>query len=316
MLDVVTIGSATLDIFLKSNQFKIDKTHADGVLLCEWYEGKIEAQELVMTSGGGATNAAVSYARKGFQVAPIIELGRDPAAEMILSELGKEDVMSSFVIQEPNEQTAVSVILLSGGGGSIVTYRGASRMLTVSDIPFDKLGMSLRPGGWVHLTSVGGDMELVEKIFNWCKEKNRKLFWNPGAAEIQAFKGPTLSFFPDVLQLNRAEASELFGINFTDDEVWKSEHCPTMPQTIFLITDGERGGRVCHQGKCSWYEGIKTTMIDSTGAGDAFGSGFIAGLISGISLEEAIEWGKKQAASVVEKIGAKEGLLSITQLKE
>lgn len=354
MLDIVTIGSATLDIFLKSDQFKIDRKHPDGVLLCERYEEKIEAQELVMTSGGGATNAAVSYARKGFQVAPVIELGRDPAAEMILSELGKEDVTLSFVIQEPNEQTAVSVILLSGGGGSIVTYRGASRMLTMSDIPFDKLGMSLRPGGWVHLTSVGGDMELVEKVFNWCKEKNRKLFWNPGAAEIQAFKGPTLSppageagiqgrtlsFFPDVLQLNRAEASELFGINFTDDEVWKSEHClpaekratsrervvrevgewqakagPASPETILIITDGERGGRVCHRGTCSWYQGVKTKMVDSTGAGDALGSGFIAGLISGISLEEAIEWGKKQAASVVEKIGAKEGLMTREEIE-
>ena len=74
MLEVVTIGSATLDIFLKSDQFKINR-HEKGVYLCEKYEGKIEAQELVMASGGGATNSAVSFARNGFQVAPIIEMG-------------------------------------------------------------------------------------------------------------------------------------------------------------------------------------------------------------------------------------------------
>src|SRR3989338_7140483 len=144
MLDVVTIGSATLDIFFKSDQFKIDKSHADGVLLCERYEGKIEAQEVVMTSGGGATNSAVSYARKGLSVAPLIEMGRDPAAEMVLIELAREKVDFSLVIQEKNEKTAVSAILLSGtGGNSIVTYRGASRLLSVSDIPFDKIGMAL-----------------------------------------------------------------------------------------------------------------------------------------------------------------------------
>ena len=110
MLDVVAIGSATLDIFLKSDQFTIDK-HENGIYLCEKYEGKIEAQELVMVSGGGATNTAVSYARKGLSAAPIIELGRDPAAEMILLDLAREKVDLSLVVQEPDETTAVSVIL-------------------------------------------------------------------------------------------------------------------------------------------------------------------------------------------------------------
>lgn len=323
MLDVVTVGSATLDIFLRSDQFKIDTSHADGVMLCERYEGKIEAQEVVMTSGGGATNSAVSYARKGLSVAPVIEMGRDPAAETILLELAREKIDLSLVIQEPNETTAVSVILLSGSGGnSIVTYRGASRMLTVSDVPFDKLGMALKPGGWVHLTNVGGDMELVETVLSWAKEKGRKVFWNPGGAEIEQIskgrslhpQGPSLSRFPDVLQLNRKEAAEFFGINFLDDAVWKSEHCPTPPDTIGIITDGARGGRVCHQGACTWYEGIKTTMVDSTGAGDAFGSGVVAGLVLGKTIEEAIEWGKRQAASVVEHIGAKKGLLRLDEL--
>jgi len=319
MLDVVAIGSATLDIFLKSDQFTIDK-HENGIYLCEKYEGKIEAQELVMVSGGGATNTAVSYARKGLSAAPIIELGRDPAAEMILLDLAREKVDLSLVVQEPDETTAVSVILLSGkGGNSIVTYRGASRRLTVSDIPFDKLGMLLKPNGWIYLTSVGGDMELVEKVLSWGKEKSRKVFWNPGKAEIELCKGPTLPRqgrtlldAVNVLQLNRQEASEFFGIDFTDDEVWKSEHCPSPPETITIITNGAAGGRVCHKGVCIWYKGIKTQMVDSTGAGDAFGSGFVAGLMSGKQIEEATNWGKKQAASVVSFIGAKKGLLPIS----
>ncbi len=317
MLDVVTIGSATLDIFLKSDQFAIDR-HENGVYLCEKYEGKIEARELVMASGGGATNAAVSYARKGLSVAPIIEIGRDPAAEMILLDLAREKVDLSLVIQEPNEITAVSVILLSGkGGNSIVTFRGASRQLTASDIPFDKLGMMLKPGGWIHLTSVGGDMELVEKVLSWGKEKGRKIFWNPGKEEVKAFKGPALPRqgralldAVNVLQLNRHEASEFFGVKFTDDQVWKAEHCPTPPDVISIITDGARGGRICNQGKCTWYQGIKTTMIDSTGAGDAFGSGFVAGLMLGKNLDQAIDWGRNQAANVVKFIGAKKGLMA------
>ena len=314
MLDVVSIGSATLDIFLRSDQFKIDR-HENGVYLCEKYEGKIEAQELVMAGGGGATNSAVSFARNGLQIAPIIEMGKDPASEAILSELEREGLDLSFVVREENETTAVSVVLLSGdGGNSIVTYRGASRMLTVDDIPFDKLGMILKPGGWIYLTGVGGDMELVKKVLAWGKEKGRKIYWNPGAVELRNIQHSTFNiqhFALSVLQLNRQEASDFFGVNFIDDEVWKSEHCPTLPETILVITDGERGGRICHKGKCTWYKGIKTKMIDSTGAGDAFGSGFVTGLMRGKSIEESIEYGKKQSANVVKFIGAKNGLINL-----
>jgi len=316
MLDVVSIGSATLDIFLKSDQFKIDR-HEQGVYLCEKYEGKIEAQELVMASGGGATNSAVSFARNDLRTAPIIEMGKDPASETILSELEREGLDLSFVVREENETTAVSVILLSGAGGnSIVTYRGASKMLTAGDIPFDKLGMILKPGGWIYLTGVGGDMELVEKILSWGKEKGRKVFWNPGGQEISKLKSqnskPQLKTqnFPNILQLNRKEASDFFGVNFVDEEIWKAEHCPTSPETILIITDGSHGGRICSRGICSWYQGIKTKMIDSTGAGDAFGSGFVIGLMKGKSIEESVEFGKKQAANVVKFIGAKQGLMA------
>lgn len=311
MLDVVTIGSATLDIFVKSDKFKNGSIG----------EGKIEAQELIMTSGGGATNNAVSFARKGLSVAPIIEMGTDPAAEMILSELKKESVNVQLAIQEEKEITAVSIILLSnppagGGKSSISTYRGASRMLTTSDIPFDKLGFLLKPSGWIHLTSVGGDMELIEKIINWAKVKRRKIFWNPGSSEIselQAFKGLSLqnqgqSLWPilnsvSVLQVNKKEAQILF-----------REQIPNLPNTILIITNGENGGDVYCQGQKYHYQIFKVNTADSTGAGDAFGSGFVAALALGKPISEAIEWGRKQGANVVKYIGAKKGLLTLNEL--
>src|SRR3989344_8583912 len=102
MVNVVCVGSATWDIFLKSDEFSVD----------HWREGKIEAQELVMTCGGGATNAAVSYARKGIEAAALVEMGKDVAADMIVTDLAKEGVDTSWVIQEEKETTAVSVGLV------------------------------------------------------------------------------------------------------------------------------------------------------------------------------------------------------------
>ena len=52
-------------------------------------------------------------------------------------------------------------------------------------------------------------------------------------------------------------------------------------------------------------------MVDSTGAGDAFGSGFVTGLMKGKSIEGSLEDGKKQASNVVKHIGAKKGLANL-----
>lgn len=316
MLDVVSIGASTLDIFLESDQFVLDK-HKQGVFLCQKYEEKIEAKDIIFASGGGATNAAVNFARKGFQAAPVIELGRDQVAEMTLLDLAREHVNLSLIIQEPKEVSAVSVIFLSGAGSSIVTFRGASRMLTAEDIPFKKIGMSLKANGWIYLTNVGGDMKLTRSVISWAREKGRRMFWNPGGAEIEAHKGRAFSDLlnsVDILQVNRKEATALFGTNFMSDQIWKLNKIPLKLQSTVIITDGARGGIVIDGETIHRYDGLKTTMVDSTGAGDAFGGGFVSALLCGKTTKEAIEWGKKQGASVVEHIGAKAGLLSLEQI--
>lgn len=80
------------------------------------------------------------------------------------------------------------------------------------------------------------------------------------------------------------------------------------------MTDGKAGGQVCTGGRCWHYEPRLVEAVEETGAGDAFGSGLTAALISGKSIEEAIEWGKNQAASVVSHMGPKKGLLTIDQI--
>ena len=51
-------------------------------------------------------------------------------------------------------------------------------------------------------------------------------------------------------------------------------------------------------------------MVDRTGAGDAFGSGFVAGLIQASRIEYAIRLGSANATSVVEYVGAKKGIVT------
>lgn len=313
--DVVCIGSALLDVYLKSDKFVKVPTgeFGGGVALCEEFGGKTEVQEVEVASGGGGTNNAVSFARKGFNTAIVAEMGTDLIAATILEEMRREGVDTGMMVQEPNEETGISSIMVSGDGGrSVAVYRGASRMLTKEDIEWDEL----RPE-WLYISSLGGEMALMEGLIGHAKTYGIKVAVNPGKTEIsQAGDWGGLNLFEgvEVIILNRQEASALSGLDFTNDEVWRGEHCfKGLRATV--ITNGRNGGRVCYEGKCVWYEADSVETIEETGAGDAFGSGFVAALMKGHGVEEAILWAKRQAASVVQNMGAKRGLLSLESIQ-
>lgn len=314
--EVICVGSALLDMYMKSDQFvKIPLSQmGEGVALCEVYGGKTEIAESELTSGGGGTNNAVSFARKGFRTGLIAEMGTDLVAATIKEELTREGVDVSMLIQEKNEETGMSAILVSQDGGrSVAVYRGASKMLTKSDIPWNKLQSS-----WMHISSLGGDMALLEGLIGHAKAKGIHVAVNPGMTELKqasSWGGMHLFSGVDVLLLNREEASVLLERDFLNDVTWHSDFNVEGPK-LTLISDGVRNGRVCLNGECKWYGVQPVTMMEQTGAGDAFGTGVVSALILNKSVEEAVEWGKRQAARVVSFMGPKKGLMTREEIEK
>ncbi len=315
MLDVLTIGSATLDIFVRSNQFKLIKTKevATGMALCEVYGAKLDVDDIQLATGGGATNTAVSFSRKGLSSASIVELGNDLPAEMILSDLKKESVNTSHVIQEASEKTAISVVLASPEGGrSIVTYRGASKMLDNHDIPW-KLFTSDHKPKWLYISSLGGQVELLQKLIHSAKQNHIKLAVNPGQGEIRHHQIlGQLCHLIDVLILNQEEAAELFNLPYSQFPkilaAAKNSGCHTI-----LITQGAEGAHILSESKVWFCPPSHHHMIEATGAGDAFGSGFVAGQILGWDLNKSSQLARANSGSVISFVGAKQGLLSLDQ---
>ena len=311
--DVVTIGSATLDIFMKSDKFKVISSGnvPGGIAMCEVYGGKMEVEEVVMISGGGATNCAVSLAKKDLKTAVVAEMGNDPQALLIHQDLEAVQVDTRFLVQEPGETTAVSVVLIADDGGrSIMVHRGASAMLTKHDLPWEELETR-----WMHVSSLGGNIELLKDIVKWAKQKGVRLSINPGLKEI-GHKEKLLAILSEVeiLFINRDEARELWGIDYSDELLWKSTQA--LPGArVSVITDGARGGKVSENGKVYFYQGEKVKkVVDTTGAGDGFASGMIAGVLYGKNYEQAIGWGVKNATAVLKHVGAKKGLLTLVEI--
>lgn len=302
-LDIITIGSAVVDIFIKSKDFSIEDT-SEGLFLCQRYGDKIELDRFEVHSGGGASNTGVAFAKLGFSVAAVCELGRDMWSDFVVNDLLKNKVDISLLIKEKKEQTGGSIILTGDDGGrTVMVHRGAASMLDPEDIPADKI----KQVKWVHLTNIGAKKNTLNKIFSLI-HKDTKLSWNPGKRELQLLAKGELNIeeIPvEILIVNDQEWEILALIQGQVKQI--------VP--IILITKGKAGGVVYNKSEKLEYSIKEKTTVEETGAGDAFGSGFIASYILGNDLDTCLEWGKKNSASVVQHLGAKNGLLSRKEIE-
>lgn len=304
MLDIITIGSSLVDTFVKSSELTVKETE-DGTILSQIKGDKVSVDEYQIHTGGGASNTAVGFARMGFTTAVVSELGQDILSNLIIADFTNEHVSTDFLIQEKKEQTGGSVILLgSDGTRTVLVHRGAASCLDPGDVALGAFSDTK----WVHLSSIGGNLDTLKTVFAMRKDA-MSLSWNPGQSEIELIKSGALSFTPKMCQI--------FFVNNKEWQELESVHTVLLGaiETV-IVTHGEKGGKVFSQGNWSDFESHhKDTVVDVTGAGDSFIVGCVSALLLDSSIELACKWGAKNAASVVSAIGAKPGLLSKEQLE-
>src|SRR3989338_2310310 len=312
MLDIITIGSATRDVFLLSDEFQLIKTPASatGVLECVPLGSKIEVDRIVHTTGGGATNAAVTFAQLGFRTAAMCRVGDDDAGGDVIHELRAYGVKTDLVQKVEDGQTAYSTLLTAmSGERSVLVYRGVSASFKDADIPWRKLESQ-----WIYLTSLGGNVALAQKIIAHAAGKKISVAWNPGLREIAKGLSALRSTLTHVaiLILNLEEATALAKTSNL------KKICNTLSQSgkILVITDGENGAYVHRDGLTLKANTTGKKSVSRTGAGDAFGSGFVAGFIRSDDLHQALAVGMLNAESVIQHVGAKLGILDTWPTKK
>lgn len=300
---IVTIGKATQDVFLKSADAFKEFEHK-GVKYEQLPVGqKLDLDEVIFATGGNVTNAAVTFARQGLHSKFSWCLGKDTSSETILQSLDKEGVNTSHVFQGDNFSASYSAILmLVGGERTILNYKGTMPTAQSSELDISVID----EGDWIYISSLG-DMELLERIISRAAQHNVKIMLNPAGAELEhteKLKG--LLEEVEVLAVNKEEAQLIVHGETLDELVRHLHHyCPTV-----LVSDGPNGV-IATDGKtvinAGMYEDVP--VVDRTGAGDAFGSGFLSQYAQGKSLKDAIVFASANSTSVVQYIGAKEGIL-------
>jgi sugar/nucleoside kinase (ribokinase family) len=88
MFDIITFGSATLDMYVLSNDFTVIKNRKKTGIFFPLQE-KIESKEIIFRVGGGGVNAAATFVNQGMKVSFCGMVGSDPAADFVLKETEK-----------------------------------------------------------------------------------------------------------------------------------------------------------------------------------------------------------------------------------
>jgi len=311
MVDIATFGSASWDVFMRSKNISAvrSKEFISEKGICFNLGSKIDIEEIFSFSGGGGTNTAATFALQGFKTVFCGMVGNDIPGQQVLEELKKKGIYA-LVPKTKEKPTNYSVVIKinTGDERTILVYRGASELLKKKDIEWEKI----REAKWFYLAPLSGNLARITKdIVGFAHKNGIRISFNPGNSQLSLPKEELLKIIEkvDVLILNQEEASILTGLPYNKEkEIFRKidDICPG----IAIMTKGPEGLSVS-DGKLLYSTGgTKEKIIDNTGAGDAFGSGFVSGFIrSNGDIEKSIQLGMANSVSCLKMWGAKEGLL-------
>ena len=303
--DVLCVGSATVDSFLTIEQ-SLSKVRIGD---------KIMVRSIEKHSGGGATNSAAALSRLGLKVKMLTKLGDDHDADFVIKDV-KNYHVSNICKNRSRHNTDFATIISSVKEKDRIIYvhKGASEDLSPKDVKHSQLNTK-----WIYLASLlGKSFQTANMLAGYAKRKKIKILFNPSL--YLAKKGriglKKILDATEILVLNKEEAQALLRSTSKDFLTLLKGLQRCGPKTV-VITNGKKGFYALHEGII--YSTTKTPdvkIVHTAGAGDAFTSGLLAGVIKNYPFEESLKLGQADSSSVIQHIGTKNKLLTQRQAKQ
>lgn len=319
MHDIICIGDTIYDIFLKPHEVdlidscrisRMDNIHEK--LLCFGYGEKINIEEVNYSLGGSACNVGMGLKKLGLKVALSSFVGNDYIGEKIENILIENSIDLKYFQKKSNIETSFSIILRYKKERTILIFRDK----------FDYAKFKLpntRNAKWMYLSHLGlGYEEIYKKALNLRTEKNIKIALNPGKTQLNNIKKELLNLLKvtDVLILNKEEAQILAKTRFPLQISELFYRLSDLGVKNLIITDAKNGAYGRGEDRKIIHKNIvEAKVLEKTGAGDAFSSGFLATYIKEENLKKALEWGVINGGKVTEKIGAQNGVLNKEEIE-
>jgi sugar/nucleoside kinase (ribokinase family) len=314
--NVITVGESTIDAFMTLAHANSD-AHLDSENngLCFRFGEKIDVDRYTFTIGGNATNVAVGLSRLGLKATLCTEIGDDEFSLKIRNVLATEHVERVLVHQVSGPSNFSVVINFKGDRTLFVEDVERKHEFHFTDVTADI----------VYLTSLANEWKIPYKTaLEFAEKNNSKIAFNPGSRQLREGKDIVHEVLKktEMLFVNKEEAELILGDKETteQDEAYIKELLTKILDRgpkIVVITDGKKGSYAMDTTKEFYKQSCKEgEVVERTGAGDAYTTGFLAATLQCLSISQAMVWGAWNSTSVVGKVGAQAGLLTKEEMEE
>ncbi len=301
MYDLIAIGDITVDLFFKGESF----TQKDDRFLLA-IGGKYSASYFYESLGGGGANVAVGCAHFGFNCAVIGTVGENPFKQMIIQKLVKKRVSCEFLNVEKDYLNISTILLNELGGRTIIHYCPHHNSNKIGTLISQQTHQSkiVYLGNLPHITP-----DERQKWLMFFKEQSSIICLSLGISDCR--KGveflKKLLLLADILILNTHEFSELVKKKITDINFNNSQtdFIQFDKKQVLILTDAEKGSYGYYEGEVFYQKALSPKkIVDTTGAGDAFTSGFLSSYIVDKNIQKGMHNGAVYASIILSRIGA------------
>ena len=271
----------------------------------------ISSDALHIFPGGKGLNQSVALGRAGVTVSHAGAVGKD--GDFLLELLKESCVNTKYIQVLEGVQTGTAIIQNDKSGDNcIILYSGANHQITKEQIA--NTISDFEKGDFLVLQNEINGMESIMRV---AEEKGLKIVLNPSPMNEKILELPLQ--YVDYFVLNEVEAAQILGldnISEKDGEKFVRELHDAYPRAKIVLTLGAEGSIYFDGEKLYRQRAYKTEVVDTTAAGDTFSGFFIAGILRGDTLEQAMDTAARAAGIAISRPGAAPSIPKIEEVLE
>ncbi|MNS49937.1 5-dehydro-2-deoxygluconokinase [compost metagenome] len=257
--------------------------------------------------GGSPSNIAMNAKKLGIRSVVASAIGDDGLGDFLMKKLQNAG-MKTDCIQIVHEATSMVLLTKSQSTPIPIFYRGADYQLIYTP----KLEQYLKDSKLLHFScwplSRYPSRQTIERAIEMAKANNvlvcfdpnyHEMLWENGEDGVSYVK--SIIAKSDILKPSEDDAERLFGSDIPERYI---EKFLELGAKLVILTMGKKGAIVSNGSSVEKFPSLATEVIDTTGAGDAFWSGFYTGIIKGHTIRESLRMGFATSAYKLQFTGA------------
>ena len=299
-IDVFTIGELLVDMI--SND----------------YDDNFDCNQYTKHFGGSPANIAMNIKRLGGNAAISSSVGNDGLGDFLINHLKNNNIDTSY-INKVNNSTSMVLVSKSKSTPVPIFYRGADYNIDYDD----NIDYALKNCKIVHFScwpiSQESSRQTIEKVIDKARKNNILIGFDPNYHEMIWEKNhdgleyiKNLVSKVDIIKPSEVDAERIFGPDTPENQVKKFID---LGAKLVIMTLGKDGAIVNNGVETLTFKTLATEIVDNTGAGDAFWSGFYTGLTKSYSLKDSLNLGFATSAFKLKHVGAITNLPTIEEIK-